>query len=332
MDSFVALKTLLSTPRHIVITSHTNPDGDAIGSSMALCHHLTKMGHTVSVMVPNEMPDFLTWIPGANKVLYYEEARGICNKLIQQAEYIFCLDYNALSRVDDMGAAIKESKSKKVLIDHHLFPDDFADFAWSDTSASSTCELIFDLIKLWGELDTASKDTLECIYTGILTDTGGFSFATSPKLFRAVADLTERGIDNAVLQDRVFNSYTEKRLRLLGFCISERLEIIEEYSVAIMAISQEDHVKHNIRRGDMEGVVNYMLKIKDVKIAIIVSERKQEIKLSFRSKGDFSVQEIAKAHFNGGGHRNAAGGSSNASLQETILKIKEILPQSCPRN
>jgi phosphoesterase RecJ-like protein len=195
-----------------------------------------------------------------------------------------------------------------------------------DTRASSTCELIHDFMVALGEADRAPMDSLTAMYTGILTDTGGFSYATSPKLFRLAADLAERGVDTLGLHDAVFNSYSEKRLRLLAFCLHERMEVVPEFGVAIIGLSQEDHQKYLIRRGDLEGIVNYPLKVRDIGVSVLVAERKTEVKLSFRSKGEVSVQKICREEFSGGGHRNASGGSSVLTLQETIQKIRDLLP------
>lgn len=327
MERIEALQAFLATPKQIVLTSHTNPDGDAIGSCLALYHYFSQKGHRVSAIVPNEIPDFFSWMPGFPQVFVYDTAALYCTNLIQSADIIFALDYNGLSRADELGKAIGKSPARRVMIDHHLSPESFAEFVLSDTTASSTCELIYDFLGRMGELDQTPLATFECLYTGILTDTGGFAYATSPKLFRTVAELLEKGIDHIAIHDLVFNSYNEKRMRLLAFCLHERMEILPEYGVAIIGLSQEDHQKHNIRRGDMEGVVNYPLRIRDVQMSVLVSERKNEVKLSFRSKGHFSVQQLCAAHFHGGGHRNASGGSSTLSLAETIQKLRELLPE-----
>jgi phosphoesterase RecJ-like protein len=327
MKNLEALKAILATPKQIVLTSHTNPDGDAIGSCLALYHFFAQQGHRVSAIVPNEMPEFLSWMPGFSKIFVYDQAALYCTSLVQSADLIFCLDYNGLSRVDQLGAAIAKSPAKRVLIDHHLFPEDMAEFVLWDTRASSTCELIHDFFALLGVVDQLPMDTLSSLYTGILTDTGGFSYATSPKLFRLAADLQERGIDSLGLHEAVFNSYSEKRLRLLAFCLHERLEIMAEAGVAVIGLSQEDHQQYLIRRGDVEGIVNYPLKIRDIQVSVLVSERKNEVKLSFRSKGDISVQKICSEQFHGGGHRNASGGTSDLSFAETLQKIRDLIPQ-----
>lgn len=326
------LKSLLSQPRQIVLTSHTNPDGDALGSVLALFHYFSAKGHTVIPMVPTEMPDFLAWMPGSKSVLIYEheEDKKNADRAVEGADIIFCLDYNSLTRIDDMAAPIQATQGiPLIMLDHHLNPDPFFDWGISETSASSTCELVYDFIGLLDDHDSMDELVMNSIYVGILTDTGAFAYATNPKLFRIVADLYERGVNNADMQDKVFNSYTEKRLRLLGFCLYERMEVFPEYHAGIIALSQEDHVKLQIKRGDMEGVINYILKLKDFKMAVLISERRQEVKLSMRSKGDFSVQQICSRYFNGGGHKNASGGSSNVSFAETVAKVKAIIPEYC---
>lgn len=327
MNNLQLLFPKLETPQKIVITSHTNPDGDAIGSSLAMYHHLSKLGHHVTAMVPNAMPDFLTWMPGATNIHYYEDKKDFCNLAIAEASFVFCLDYNSFSRLEDMGKAITASKADKILIDHHLHPEINAKYALHETSSSSTCELVWDFFVQMGAQNDLSLDVLNCLYVGLLTDTGGFSYAATPKTFRAVADINELGVDNRFMMDLVFNSYSEKRLRLLGVCLTEKMELIREFNTGIIALSHEDHTKYDIQRGDIEGIVNYILKMPEIKFAIIVSERKNEVKLSLRSRGNFSVQEFASKHFNGGGHKNASGGSTHLNFAATIQKIKDLLPK-----
>jgi phosphoesterase RecJ-like protein len=317
------LKNLLSTPTDIVVTSHTNPDGDAIGSALGMTHFLRKLGHRVTAIVPNAMPDFLEWLPGANHVLYHDEQYGVCSHEFYKAKIIFCLDYNGLDRIDDMKKALEYSKATFVMIDHHLYPEDFAHYTFSDTSYSSTCEMVYDWVGMLGQKELLSQEALTCLYTGILTDTGGFSFSLSPRLMRIVAEFLEKGIDHPALHDILFNSYTEKRLRLLAFCLHERLEILPGGKAGIIALSNEDHVNYNILKGDTEGIVNYVLKIKNIQATALVSERKNEIKLSLRSKGKYSVQAICSKYFNGGGHFNASGGKSNKPLEETLEVLRK---------
>ncbi|MBK7407392.1 MAG: bifunctional oligoribonuclease/PAP phosphatase NrnA [Saprospirales bacterium] len=326
MEHLKELKAFLSIPKDIVITTHRNPDGDAVGSSLALFHYLSQMGHTVRVMAPSEYPDFLSWMPGATEILVFDVHTEQGTEWLQRADMIFVLDYNDLERVDRMGEVIAPLKCPKVMIDHHLFPDPFADYVLSDTTASSTCELIYDFMVMMGHLDRIDPKIADSLFTGILTDTGSFKYSTSSKLYRIVADLVDRGVDDVRLQDLIFNSMDEKHLRLLGHCLYNRMEILEEYHTGIITLTKEDYEKYSISRGDTEGIVNFMLKLKNVKVAAFIHEQPTITKLSLRSKGDFSVQEIAKMHFKGGGHRNASGGSSYAGLKATVKKFKSLLP------
>ena len=226
MENIKELKTLLSIPRDIAITSHRNPDGDAIGSSLAVYHYLIRQGHTVHVIFPSEYPDNFAWMPHADKILIHDIEPEDANAVLKKAEIIFALDYNALERVDKMGEVIAPLNCKKVLIDHHLYPENFADFVLSDTTASSTCELIYDFLEMMEDKKGIDVTVGECMMTGILTDTGSFKYSTSPKLFRIVAELLERGVDDYLLQDVIFNSVTEKQLRILGHVLNNRMEIL----------------------------------------------------------------------------------------------------------
>lgn len=327
MQHLEELKALLSIPKDIVITTHRNPDGDAIGASLALYHYLNQSGHTVRVMAPSEYPDFLAWMPGASEIMVFDVHTEVCTERLQRADIIFVLDYNDLERVDRMGEVIAPLTCKKVMIDHHLYPESFADFVLSDITASSTCELIYDFLGMLGHLNRIDHKIGDSIFTGILTDTGSFKYSTSAKLFRIVADLIERGVDDVRLQELIFNNMDEKHLRLLGHCLYNRMEILEEYFTGIITLTKEDYEKYNISRGDTEGIVNYLLKLKNVKMAAFIHEQPTITKLSLRSKGEFSVQEIAKQYFKGGGHRNASGGSSYGGLSATLKKFKALLPE-----
>lgn len=327
MENITELKKILAVPKDIVITSHRNPDGDAIGSSLGLYHYLNKQGHTVRVIFPSEYPDFVSWMPDAEKIIIYDIDIERTEEVLKKADLIFALDYNSLMRIDKVGEIIEGlTNTDKVMIDHHLYPDHFADFELSDPTASSTCELIYDFVEmLEGEKDL-DQTIGECLYTGIITDTGSFKYSTSPKLFRIVANLMELGVDDKKIQDLVFNSQTEKRLRLLGHCLANRMEIIPEYQTGLIWLNRNDYEVFNIQRGDTEGIVNFLLSMKKIKVAAFITEQPTIVKLSLRSKGDFSVQEICQKHFKGGGHKNASGGSSYQGLKGTIRTFKEILP------
>lgn len=327
MDQLAELKSFLAVPRDVVLTTHRNPDGDAVGSSLGLYHFLKEQGHSVHMTVPSEYPGFLSWMPGIDEMLVYDIDTDEVKSVLEKAEVIFALDFNALDRIDKMGEIISGSNAKKVMIDHHLYPADFADYQLVDTSASSTCELVYDFIQLL-EMDKFLTPQIgDCLFTGILTDTGSFKYSTSPKLFRIVANLLERGVDDVYIQGLVFNALPEKSLRLLGHCLANRMEILEEFQTGIITLTREDYENFEISRGDTEGIVNYLLRLKNVQIAAFIHEQPKITKISLRSKGDFSVQEIASKYFKGGGHKNASGGASFSGLDSTIRKFKAVLPE-----
>ncbi len=327
MENILELKSLLAIPKDIVITTHRNPDGDAIGAALGLQHYLTQLGHTVKVAIPSEFPHFLSWMPGIHDILVYDVAPEEVKSTLERPDLIFCLDFNSLERIDKMGEIIASLKCPIVLIDHHLYPEPFAKFVLHDVTASSTSELVFDFIVSLGDRDKISITVAECLFTGILTDTGSFKYSTSPKLFRLVADLLELGVDDAKIQNLVFNSMDEKYLRLLGHVLNNRMEVLDEYRTAIITLSKQDYEKFQINRGDTEGLVNYLLQMKNVVMAAFIHEQPTITKISLRSKGEFSVQEIARKHFRGGGHKNASGGYSYIGLRPTVKKFKEILPE-----
>lgn len=327
MENIEQLKAILNIPRYVVITSHRNPDGDAIGSSLGLYHFLNRHGHTVRMVLPSEYPANFGWMQDVEQVFIYDLQPEKSKEIFEKADLVFCLDFNSLDRIDKLGESLLGmQKTTKVLIDHHIDPEPFADFMLSDTSASSTSELIYDFIHLLGQGKEIDPLVGNCLYTGIVTDTGSFKYSTSPKLFRIVAHLLEIGVNDYLLQDLIFNCLPEKQLRLLGHCLANRMEILEEYQTGIITLSRKDYDRFNIQRGDTEGIVNFLLKLKKVKVAAFITEQPNIVKLSLRSKGDFSVQEIASRYFKGGGHKNASGGFSHTGLRKTVAKFKEILP------
>jgi bifunctional oligoribonuclease and PAP phosphatase NrnA len=330
MENIESLKTLLSSPKKIVITSHRNPDGDAIGSSLGLKHFLKKLDHKITVAFPSEYPDFVSFLPEANYILIHDTNPDFVEKAFDEADIIFALDFNGLSRIDNMGDYIEQhcKEKTKVLIDHHLEPEAFAEFILSDVSASSTCELIYEFIMQLGMEDLVDKTIGTCLFTGILTDTGSFKYSTSPRLYTIAAKLKAIGVDDYALQFELFNSQTEKQMRLLSHCLSNRcMEIFHEYNTGIIVLNKNDYEYFNIQRGDTEGIVNYILRIKNIRFAVLITEQPKIVKLSLRSKGDFSVQELAQKYFKGGGHRNASGGISYLGLRGTVDKFKKILPE-----
>ncbi len=318
------LKNLLSAKQNVVITTHVNPDGDAIGSSVALLNFLIKMGHDVSVIVPNDYPDFLKWMKNDELIINYSNSKNESQEKIKNASLIFCLDFNNLNRINEIGDYISDSKAKKVLIDHHLDPIDFYDFKIHDVKASATAELVYNfLIEL--DSNAVDKDISEALYTGILTDTGSFKFSMSPKVHKIVSDLMIRGVDIGFINNKIYDSNSLDKLKLIGYALSEKLEVISNGNAAYIVLSRKDLKDHNFKKGDTEGLVNYALSISNVNMAVLIIETKERIKFSFRSIGQFSVNEFAKRYFNGGGHKNAAGGSLEDKLSVALEKfLKDI--------
>jgi bifunctional oligoribonuclease and PAP phosphatase NrnA len=326
---YTDIKNLIGQSRLIVVTTHHNPDGDAIGSALAMAAILRKIGKEATVMVPNDYPAFLKWIPGNDRVMIYRENEAKANAVLSSAELIFCLDYSALHRTEKMEMPVKSSSGKKILIDHHPEPVlmDF-DYYLSEIQTSSTSELIYRFIEGCGWLDQLDQEIAAALFVGIMTDTGSYSFSCNyPETFQVTASLIRSGIDAEKIHRLVYDTYSENRLRLLGFCLSEKLTVLHEFSTAYIALSKADleHFHHQV--GDTEGIVNYALSIENIKLAVLLTERKDRIRLSFRSKGELSVNNIARQHFNGGGHKNASGGDSFVSLQDTIKKLEELLIQ-----
>lgn len=323
-----SIKSLLSTPKHIVIIPHKNPDGDAIGSTLALWQYLKLYKHHAVIIAPNDYPDFLKWMPGEDDILKYDSQKHICEEEIEKSDIIFTLDFNALSRIGAMEDVITASKAKKIMIDHHQQPDDYADFMYSDVTMSSTCEMVFNFIEMLGDVDKIDQDIASCLYTGIMTDTGSFRFSsTSSNTHRIIGKLIETGISNSEIHNNIHDTNSYERMQLLG-CALSNLKVIPEYQTAYISLTQEELHKFNFKKGDTEGFVNYALSLKGVIFAAIFIESHQDkiIKISLRSKGDFNVNEVARTYFEGGGHTNAAGGKSDLSLNETIEKFIGILP------
>ncbi len=322
------IKELLSSPKNIVITTHKNPDGDAIGSSLALLHYLLSLGHNALVITPNEYPDFLKWMPGEDTVLKYNGQAQVAQSKIKEADLIFTLDFNHLSRSGDMEDTLAKANTTFVMIDHHQQPDSYATYVYSDTEMSSTCQMIYHFIEKLDDLDKITPEIASCIYVGIMTDTGSFRFrSTTSKTHQVVADLIDYGADNTSIHERVYDTNTLSRLQLKGVAL-KNLKVLQEYSTAYITMSQKELDQHNFKKGDTEGFVNIGLSIEGIKFAVIFIENRKEgiIKISLRSKGDFSVNEFSRSHFEGGGHHNAAGGKSNLSLSDTVGKFISILP------
>jgi phosphoesterase RecJ-like protein len=320
------VKALLASPKDIVIFSHRNPDGDAVGSSLGLSHYLRSQGHQVKIVLPSDYPDFLAFLPKVSDILIYDDEEAESRRAIDQAGLFFILDLNSFDRIDKLSAGLDKDKRPRIMIDHHLFPEPIADYMFSDPSSSSTCEMVYQFIADLGHAGWVTKDVADCLFTGIVTDTGGFKYATSPALFRTVAKLLEAGADDYKIQDNIWNNMTEKQLRILGHCLANQMEIIPELHTGILWLTKEDYQHFDIKRGDTEGIVNYILRMPGIMIAAFIHEQPTIVKMSIRSKDTMDVQQICKAHFRGGGHKNAAGGASFAPLSTTIKKFKNLLP------
>ncbi len=326
-EDYQALLELLSSPKKIAIIPHRSPDGDAMGSTLALYHLLLKLKHQPTLISPNNFPQFLSWLPGSEKVLIFENDKNNVSKVLQEAEIIFTLDFNALHRVGEMEHTINKLKVPFVMIDHHQKPDDYAQFTYSDTSFGSTCEMLYQFITKLGFKNLIDKTIATCIYTGILTDSGSFRYPkTTGTTHRIVADLIDLGAENTEIPALLFDNNSYERLQLMG-CAFQNMKIITNKNTAYITLSQQELDNNNYQKGDTEGLVNYGLTIKGIIFAAIFIENKAEniIKISFRSQGNFDVNEFARNYFEGGGHINAAGGKSSLSMEETVLKFTKII-------
>jgi len=323
-----SIQRLLESKRRIVVVGHKNPDGDAVGSCLGLYFFLNGRGHDVQVIMPNDFPEFLKWLPGCDTILTYEKNTAAVKNKIANSELIFTLDFNALNRTGDLAEVLENASAEFVMIDHHQQPDDYAIATYSDVSLSSTSEMVYHLIKELEGLDEITSEIATNLYAGIMTDTGSFRFpATTATTHRAIAALIDHGAKNSEIHQNVYDTNSPNRLKLLGIALNN-LVILPDYRTAYISISQQELDANHFRKGDTEGFVNYALSVQDMVFAVIFIENKQEkiTKISFRSKGDFSVNHFAREHFNGGGHTNAAGGRSDKSMSETINEFITILP------
>ena len=327
LKGFNDLSTFLETPKNVVIVGHRNPDGDAIGSSLALKHYLTKKGHYATVVMPNEYPDFLHWLPGSENTFRFDWQNSQSQKAIQKSDIIFLLVFNTLHRVgSDMQNTLEKYPNDFVMIDHHQQPDDMK-YMYSDVSICSTSQMVYQFIEMNSDLLLIDKDIATCLYTGIMTDTGSFRFRSTTSLtHRIIADLIDKGAQNDRIHNNVYDANSYNRLLLLGQALSN-LQILPEYNTAFITLTEEEKKRFDFQKGDTEGVVNYALSLKGIIFAAIFIEDKEQniIKISFRSKGTFSVNKFARNHFNGGGHDNASGGRSELSMEETITNFSSLL-------
>jgi phosphoesterase RecJ-like protein len=325
-DKFLSF---LSTPQKIVLTAHQNPDGDAFGSALGLYALLKQMNHEVHVISPNKHSDYIGWMPGADQVIDFENEleHGRAKRIIKEATLIFCLDFSSLNRLGRMEGAIKEASAKKVLIDHHQMPENFVEFVFWNEKAAATCQLIYELIENLELLNYVNLDVATCLYTGILTDTGSFKFeSTSKEVHRIAGELINVGINPNRINRKLFDQNSLNRVRFLGFALNEKLNYLEEYRVAYFFFTKEELERYDSKNGDTEGLVNYGLSISGSVMSAIFIEREDMIKISFRSVDDFSVADLSRSYFLGGGHKNAAGGKSTDSLESTVNRFLELLP------
>ena len=306
---------------------HQKPDGDAMGSALGLYHFLVGLNHEVTVISPTNWADFLQWMPGTKQVVNFEMNKEKSLRILGEAEVIFCLDFNIFHRTKHLAIHLANSQAIKVLIDHHQQPDEVSfNYGVSDTGKSSTCEMVYDFIEGAGYDASISSDIAICLYTGVMTDTGSFRFpSTTASVHRMVARLKETGFEHALVHNHIYDNFLENRLRFIGFALMNRMEVLYEYNTALMYITKQDLHKYDIKTGDSEGLVNYLLTIQGIKFGAIVIDRDEERKWSFRSKGSFDVNQFARTHFEGGGHANAAGGRSSHSIDQTVRDFKEVL-------
>ena len=328
-EEIFMLKQALANNSNIVIVGHKNPDGDAIGSCLGLANFLKQLEHQVTVVMPNDFPEFLKWIPETQTIINYEQHRDRVKNCLSEANLVFTLDFNALNRTGDLAQELTATKANFILIDHHQEPDDYALVTYSDVGMSSTSEMVYHFIEFMGGLNLLNKEIATQLYVGIMTDTGSFRFpATTATTHRVIANLIEAGAPNSTIHQNVYDTNSPDRLKLLGVALNNMV-MLPNYKTAFITLSQEELNNNNFKKGDTEGFVNYALSMSGIVFALIFIENKKEkiIKISLRSKGSFSVNEFSRNHFNGGGHLNAAGGRSIRTLSETVEYFMSILPR-----
>lgn len=335
MKELQGLFEYLQQPRRVVLLTHVRPDGDAVGSALAMKMYLEKKGHVADVIVPDEFPDFLDWMPLSSSCYNHQKNPKTCFAILTKAECIFFLDFNAIKRIEALGEDVKKLNQPlvTVMIDHHREPDAFTDYTLWDDKASSTAELIYTFISIAGDLPLIDKNMAACIYAGMALDTGIFQYSnTTARVHQIAGELMQHGINVEEIHNNVYNQYGENRIRFIGYLFTEKLQIVSEYQAAYMSISMQEAEKFRLNIGDKEGIVNLPLSMKNVHMAVLFTEDKDRIKISFRSKGDVNVELLARLFFNGGGHKNASGGSSRLSLQDTIDYFVKVLPEFAKSN
>ncbi len=332
MKNIQAFKALIDVPGRMVIITHFKPDADALGSSLGLAGFLKKKGHQVTVITPSDYPAFLSWMPGNSEVVALsnesKEPEKKAKTAIAAADAVFCLDFSSLKRIEDLEESVRKAPGKKILIDHHLEPDQFADFVQWDARAASTAGLVFQLIEQIDEKQRIDANIANCLYAGVMTDTGGFRHSnTTQTEFLVASELTGLGANPSYVAKQIYDTNSLERLKLTGFVLSKKLQVVPDYHTAYITLTSDELKQFSSQTGDTEGLVNYGLSIKGIKLSVLMYDRKEEIKLSFRSLGDFSVNEMARKYFEGGGHKNASGGTSRVSLEETLQRFLKILPE-----
>ncbi len=313
-----------------VLTCHAGPDGDALGSTLGMAHYLQALGKEAVVIVPDAYPDFLAWMPGSQEIVRFDKYGEKAGLMIAMADVIMAMDYNALSRVDDMGALIEKAKAVKVLVDHHLHPDAFCDISFSYPQLSSTCEVVFRLVVAMGGYDRLTKQACECLYAGVMTDTGNFSYGPcTQELYLIVSMLMQKEINKDRIYNKVFNNYSEGRLRLMGYVLYEKMRVFPEEHAALITLSREEMKRFDFNKGDTEGLVNIPLQMKGIYFSAFLREdtEKDVIRVSLRSQGTFPCNKFAAKYFNGGGHLNASGGQYDGTLQGAIGVFEEALKE-----
>jgi phosphoesterase RecJ-like protein len=321
---------LLDKPRKVVIIMHQKPDADAMGSSLGLFHFLKKLGHHPTVISPTNWAEWLKWMPGCQGVIDYEFSTEKAGAVLDQAEWVFCLDFNNMARTRSMASRLRKLKCVKILIDHHQQPEtESFDYGVSDTEKSSTCEMVYDFIVGSGYATVIDLDIAACLYAGVMTDTGSFRFpGASAAVHRMVAALKDTGLNHTQIHENLFDNFLENRLRFIGYVLQNKMDIFYEYNAALISVPWKDLVRFEIKTGDTEGLVNYPLSIQGIKMAALIIDRDEEVKCSFRSKGDFDVNTFARQYFDGGGHFNAAGGRSSDTLEQTVQRFIAALKEN----
>lgn len=329
-DDITRLEAIIAEGKFFVLTCHAGPDGDALGSTLGMAHYLQTLGKEAVVIVPDAYPDFLAWMPGSQEIVRFDKHRDKAELMIAMADIIFAMDYNALSRVDDMGPLIEKSKATRVLIDHHLSPDKFCALSFSYPQLTSTCEVVFRLVVAMEGYDQFTKAACECIYAGMMTDTGCFSYGPcTQEVYLIISMLMQKEINKDRIYNKIFNNYSEGRLRLMGYVLYEKMRVFPEHHAALITLSREEMARFDFNKGDTEGLVNIPLQMKGIYFSAFLREdtEKDLIRVSLRSQGTFPCNKFAARYFTGGGHLNASGGQHHGTLQEAITLFEQALEE-----